>query len=322
MSNKKFVMPPDCQSIPEIFTAADFSRLVERLGATYEDRVGVNLQEAHNLPGRKEVLEIVGKLLEIIFPGFDDAPRHRDSLNAESAVLLAELKPALFDQLARAMRYGCTKECCGQCDSRDRAAAAVEKLFNALPEIRESMKLDVAAAYAGDPAATSPDEIILSYPCIKAISIQRLAHVLYHCQTPLIPRLMTEHAHSVTGIDIHPGAHLGRGVFIDHGTGVVIGETAVIGDSVRIYQGVTLGALSFPKDACGMLIKGKKRHPTVGDNVTIYAGATVLGDITIGANSVIGGNVWLTESLPPGTKITARPPEHQVRRNGKVRSDP
>ncbi len=175
------------------------------------------------------------------------------------------------------------------------------------------MKADVAAAYAGDPAAVSYDEIILSYPGIKAITIQRLAHVLYTVETPLIPRMMTEYAHSLTGIDIHPGATLGKGIFIDHGTGVVIGETAVLGDNVRIYQGVTLGAGNFPKDACGMLIKGNKRHPTIGSNVTIYSNASVLGDITIGDNSVIGGNVWLTESLPAGTKITARPPEHRMK---------
>ena len=146
---------------------------------------------------------------------------------------------------------------------------------------------------------------------MKAIAIQRLAHVLYDLDVPLIPRMMTEYAHSITGIDIHPGAKIGEGVFIDHGTGVVVGETAIIGDNVRIYQGVTLGAGNFPKNACGMLIKGLKRHPTVGRNVTIYSGASVLGDITIGDDSVIGGNVWLTESLPAGTKITALPPENR-----------
>ncbi|MBO5899259.1 MAG: serine acetyltransferase, partial [Lentisphaeria bacterium] len=140
---------------------------------------------------------------------------------------------------------------------------------------------------------------------------QRMAHVLYLEKVPLIPRMMTEYAHTQTGIDIHPGAAIGKGVFIDHGTGVVVGETARIGDNVRIYQGVTLGAVHFPKDACGMLIKGNRRHPTIGNNVTIYSGASVLGDITIGDNSVIGGNVWLTESLPEGTKVTATPPENR-----------
>ena len=173
------------------------------------------------------------------------------------------------------------------------------------------------AAYVGDPAAASYDEVILSYPGLKAIAIQRLAHVLYEAKIPFIPRMMTEYAHSVTGIDIHPGARIGKGFFIDHGTGVVIGETAVLGEQVRIYQGVTLGAVSFPKDACGALIKGQKRHPTIGNNVIIYSGASVLGDIIIGDNSVIGGNVWLTERLPAGTKITAAMPENRKKFNGQ-----
>ena len=175
------------------------------------------------------------------------------------------------------------------------------------------MKLDVQAAYDGDPAALSLDEIVLSYPGIKAITVQRIAHHLYMSNVPLIPRMMSEHIHSQTGIDIHPGAKLGKGVFIDHGTGVVIGETAVLGDGVKIYQGVTLGALSFPKDACGMIIKGAKRHPSIGDRVTIYSGATILGDIFIGDKSIIGGNVWLTESTSPGTKISIEQPKNLIR---------
>ncbi len=306
-------MAQQCTVIPPVFTPEELENLTRRIGESYSDRIGVNLHEDHNLPRRGEVLAIVARLLEVVFPGFDDEPRHRNALTDETAELLEELRPALFDQISRAVRFGCRESDCGNCDAVERSVAAVRALLLALPDIRETMKLDVAAAYAGDPAATSTAEIVLSYPCIKAITIQRLAHVLYREKIPLIPRLMTEYAHTLTGIDIHPGARLGRGVFIDHGTGVVIGETAEIGDNVRIYQGVTLGALSFPKDACGVLIKGCKRHPTVRSNVTIYAGATVLGDIEIGENSVIGGNVWLTESLPPGTKITARPPEHQVR---------
>ena len=304
-------MLKNCESIPEILNDGELQELVQALNESYGDHVGVNLAEAHNLPGRQEVLDIVGKLLEILFPGFADAPRPRESLSAATGVLLVEVKQALMGQISRAMRFGCSKKCCAECEPFERGAAAVRKLLQSLPALREIIKQDVAAAYAGDPAATSFDEVILSYPCIKAITIQRLAHVLYECGTPLIPRLMTEYAHSITGIDIHPGAKLGRGVFIDHGTGVVIGETAEIGDNVRIYQGVTLGALSFPKDMHGMLIKGTKRHPTVCSNVTIYAGATVLGDITIGENCVIGGNVWLTESLPANTKIIALPPEQQ-----------
>ncbi len=303
----------NCRSNSSVFTPDEFNTLVTELNKGYSDGIGVNLQEDRNLPGRGEVLEIIEELQELLFPGFAGKPRHRDSMDIETAALLKGLQSKLFDQISRAVRCICKRTDCTNCDAFERSTEAVRALFMALPDIREALKKDVAAAYAGDPAASSYDEIVLSYPCIKAISIQRVAYELYKRKIPLIPRMMTEYAHTVTGIDIHPGASLGSGVFIDHGTGVVIGETAVIGDNVRIYQGVTLGALSFPKDACGMLVKGQKRHPTVCDNVTVYAGATVLGDITIGENSIIGGNVWLTESLPPGTKITARPPEHRMR---------
>lgn len=281
-----------------------------RIGASYKDGFGVNHLDGVNLPRRSEIVAITEKLLDVIFPGFDGRRMGRsEMLGHDVAELLKEIYSELFDQMCRAIRYVRKVKSCDECGAND----AVFALLGALPEIRETVKADVEAAYAGDPAATSYDEIILSYPGIKAITIQRMAHILYHQKIPFIPRMMTEYAHSKTGIDIHPGAHLGRGVFIDHGTGVVVGETAVIGDNVRIYQGVTLGAGNFPKDACGMLIKGNKRHPTIGSNVTIYSGASVLGDITIGDNSVIGGNVWLTESLPAGTKITSRPPENKLR---------
>ena len=279
----------------------------KNLQESYADGFGVNDAGGDSLPRRSEVIAVTEKLLELIFPGFDRAGTYPSAL-----VLLGDCMRELSDQISRAMRRvsGGECDCCETgCSSRcdDMALALLKKL----PDIREIMKKDVEAAYNGDPAAKSFDEIILSYPGVKTIAIQRLAHELYCLEVPLIPRMMTEYAHSITGIDIHPGANIGVGVFIDHGTGVVIGETAIIGDNVRIYQGVTLGAGNFPKNACGMLIKGLKRHPTVGCNVTIYSGASVLGDITIGDNSVIGGNVWLTESLPPGTKITALPPEHR-----------
>lgn len=290
------------------------TELAGQIGETYSDGFGVNPLDGDNLPSRSEIIAITEKLLEVIFPGFDGHKQYcKDALEHEVLRLLKEIYSELFDQICRAIRYSCKVKFCPIDEDIKRTNQAVFALLSSLPKIRETMKEDVRAAYAGDPAATSFDEIILSYPGIKAIMIQRLAHVLYHEKIPLIPRMMTEYAHSQTGIDIHPGAHLGVGVFIDHGTGVVIGETAVLGDNVRIYQGVTLGAGNFPKDACGMLIKGNKRHPTIGNNVTIYSGASVLGDIVIGDNSVIGGNVWLTESLPPGTKITARPPAHNLK---------
>ena len=279
--------------------------IAERVRSTYADGIGVNDHTGMSLPSRSEVIAVTEKLLTVLFPGFD-RPENCDPMAEMTAI-----HASLSSQIRRAMRYknsGRVRNCCKSASSCFCDDAAL-KLLEKIPEIREVVKLDIAAAYNGDPAATSYEEVVLSYPGLKAIAIQRFAHVLYILKVPLIPRMMTEYAHSVTGIDIHPGAQLGKGVFIDHGTGVVIGETAVLGDNVRIYQGVTLGAGNFPKDACGMLIKGLKRHPTIGSNVTIYSGASVLGDISIGDNSVIGGNVWLTESLPAGTKITAFPPE-------------
>ena len=182
-------------------------------------------------------------------------------------------------------------------------------LLARIPEIRDLLALDIEAAYEGDPAATSLEEIIVAYPGLQAIAVQRMAHVLYVDEVPLVPRVMTEFAHSRTGIDIHPGAKIGRRFFIDHGTGVVVGETSSIGGNVKIYQGVTLGARSFQKDAQGRVIKGIKRHPDIDNNVTIYSGATILGDIRIGEGSIIGGNVWLVHAVPPNTRILVRPPQ-------------
>jgi serine O-acetyltransferase len=197
---------------------------------------------------------------------------------------------------------------------RKRAETVVKELLEMLPEIRAKLSGDIQAAYDGDPAATSIEEVILSYPCVLAITTYRIAHELYVRGVPLIPRIMSEYVHSLTGIDIHPGAKIGRNFFIDHGTGVVIGETAEIGDNVKIYQGVTLGALSFPKDEKGRIIKGRKRHPTVGNNVVIYSGATILGaDAVIGDNVTVGGNVWITSRIEPGTKITLASPERHYK---------
>lgn len=293
-------------------TAFDPEKLALEMEETYRDGIGVNPGGFENLPRRAEVIALTEKLLELLYPGF--IRRFEEKTTAGK---LASTRRDLFDLLCRVMRgAGRKKECPGPdtCEKDSSFCAGVaDGLLASLPQLREIVKLDIAAAYAGDPAAKNYEEIIVSYPGLKAITIQRLAHYLYQSDIPLIPRMMTEYAHTVTGIDINPGATLGKGVFIDHGTGVVIGETAVLGDNVRIYQGVTLGAGNFPKDACGMLIKGNKRHPTIGNNVTIYSGASVLGNVSIGDNSVVGGNVWLTESLPAGTKITARPPEQNLR---------
>lgn len=183
-----------------------------------------------------------------------------------------------------------------------------------IPEIRKSLSGDINAAYYGDPAAKSKDEVILSYPCVLAIATYRIAHELYKILVPIIPRIMSEYAHSKTGVDIHPGAKIGKNFFIDHGTGVVIGETAKIGDNVKIYQGVTLGALSFPKDDKGQIIRGRQRHPTVGNNVVIYSGATLLGEKTVvGNDTIIGGNVWITSAIPSNTKVTIIQPDLRMR---------
>src|SRR5436189_3814969 len=193
---------------------------------------------------------------------------------------------------------------CKQCDHE--AAEIVATVFERIPQLREVLATDVQAAFDGDPAAQSTDETIFSYPGLFAITVQRLAHEFYEMRVPMLPRIMTEHAHSLTGIDIHPGAQLGRSFFIDHGTGVVIGETTIIGANVKVYQGVTLGALA---PAFGQMLRGTKRHPTIEDNVTIYAGATILGgETTIGRGCVIGGNVFITSSVPPLNQVSAEPP--------------
>ena len=216
--------------------------------------------------------------------------------------MVETIRQGLLRELRKSLMY----RPCENCDPKDLAATA-ERIMNEflaeLPLVRATLQTDVTAAYEGDPAAISNEEIILAYPGIEAIAVQRMAHLMYQRHVALIPRIMTEWAHNKTGIDIHPGAQIGPYFFIDHGTGVVVGETSVIGQRVKIYQGVTLGAKSFPKDAQGRVVKGTKRHPNIEDDVTIYAGATILGDVTIGRGSILGGNVWLLESVPPGTVV-------------------
>lgn len=284
--------------------------LVVRICETYSDGNGINHNEGCNLPRESEILHILHNLLEIIFPGFGSlVPQSAANLKYMVGEILSSCRVELCDAVARAFRYNCRIYSHPGCNCAEASSEAVSYLLNSLPEIRTLVKQDIQAAFDGDPAAKTLDEIVLSYPGVKALTIHRLAHCLYEKKVPLIPRMMSEYAHRITGIDIHPGAVIGRSVFIDHGTGVVIGETAEIGSGVKIYQGVTLGALSFPKDSLGKIIKGAKRHPTIEDDVTIYAGATILGAITIGKGSLIGGNVWITENVEPGTKISIAPPQ-------------
>jgi len=257
------------------------------------------------LPSRTIVLECIDAVRAVFFPGYFGATDLRDeSLHYYVGATLDRVTHALQDQIRRGVAFADRHdfEACTHC--AEKAAEATAGFLKALPGVRRMVELDVEAAYEGDPALTSRDEAIFSYPGMLAITSQRLAHVLYALEVPLIPRMITEHAHGATGIDIHPGARIGEKFFIDHGTGVVIGETSVIGNRVRIYQGVTLGAKSFPLDEHGKPIKGVDRHPIVEDDVVIYAGATILGRITVGRGSTIGGNVWITQDVPPDSRVT------------------
>lgn len=309
------------QPAPEPERITDFIHTVTLdLVRTCQDGIGVNHSEGNNLPREAEVLDVLAKLLELIYPGFGTRETYSmAALRFSVGEMISSLYVELNGVLQRALNFHCRlTESCGECTCGQQARTATEHLLSALPRLRETIKKDIQAAYDGDPAARSFDEVVISYPGLKAITIQRLAHILYMEKIPMIPRIMTEYAHRITAIDIHPGATIGEGFFIDHGTGVVIGETATIGNNVKLYQGVTLGAHSFPKDACGKIIKGAKRHPDIEANVTIYAGATILGNVTIGANSVIGGNVWLTESVPPGTKVRIADPELTIKKPGEA----
>lgn len=272
---------------------------------------GVNTQRDVNLPGQKAVVDVLESILGILFPGcLRYEPVAHDSYRDYIQREMDSIATQLVDQVARVDAYYCSTSACRTCTScNDRAEEVVISLLEALPRIKRMLGEDIEAAYEGDPAAHSMMEIVMSYPGIYAVAVHRVAHELYNLKVHLLPRVMSEHAHARTGIDIHPGATIGPGFFIDHGTGVVIGETCVIGRRVKLYQGVTLGALSFAKDENGMLVKDIKRHPNVEDNVVIYAGATILGgETTIGHDSVIGGNVWLIHSVPPGSKVYNQAP--------------
>jgi serine O-acetyltransferase len=265
--------------------------------------------EYEPIPAEGFVSDLIDRFREILFPGYFSRDK-LDPTNMKYSLgqSVSHLYDILSEQIAHHVRHDCLRYNlpCSECEQSGQMKALT--LLEAIPQIRRLLATDVQATYEGDPAAKSHDEIIFSYPGIFAIMVYRIAHHLFELQVPLLPRIMTEHAHSVTGIDIHPGAAIGPRFVIDHGTGVVIGETTWIGKNVRVYQGVTLGALSLPKDA-GPRYRGKKRHPTIEDDVIIYAGATILGGETvIGARSVIGGNVWLTESVPPDTTVIIEQP--------------
>ena len=290
--------------------------LAQRLVDTYHQVGSINHLGQHPLPNYQAVVQITEDLKEIIYPGY----RRREGLHFGNVLfyvgdLLEQLHDRLVQQIARALRHeDRNPDPQHPVDYEAKAQAIALEFLDQLPELRKVLALDVQAAYDGDPAAKGLDEIILSYPGVEAVTVYRLAHLLHELGVPLIPRMMTEWAHSRTGIDIHPGARIGHHFFIDHGTGVVIGETCQIGNHVKLYQGVTLGALSFPTDAEGKLIRGQKRHPTIEDRVVIYANATILGGHTvIGHDSVIGSSVWLTRSVEPHTTVVLAAPRLKMR---------
>jgi serine O-acetyltransferase len=268
------------------------------------------------------VTEIVADLYEVIYPGFGRR-QHLHIGNVEYYVgsLVDALHDKLTEQVARALRHDMCEEA-PHIDFEALAQGKAVEFLKRLPAVRDILDKDVASAYKGDPAARSHHEIIFCYPGLEAITVFRVAHELLTLGVPYIPRMMTEYAHSKTGIDIHPGAHIGEGFFIDHGTGVVIGETCEIGNNVKLYQGVTLGALSFQKDADGELVRGTKRHPTLEDDVIVYANATILGGATtVGARSVIGSNVWLTQSVAPDTVVVLEKPALRLKGGSKAATE-
>jgi serine O-acetyltransferase len=280
------------------------NNLLQPILDSYRESGGINHVDRGNLPSKQSIAELCSDLLHLLFPGFF----------SEEAVSLQELPDAaqeIIDQIAGQLEATIAvslkireNEVRGDLELNQEAAAITDRFFAGIPAVRALLKTDAEAAYAGDPAARSLEEIVLAYPGLEAVAIQRVAHLLYRENVPLLPRMMTEWAHSRTGIDIHPGATIGTHFFIDHGTGVVIGETCVIGNRVKLYHGVTLGARSFHKDEQGQIIKGIKRHPMVEDDVVIYPNGIILGgDTVIGARSTIGANVFLMKSVPPDTLL-------------------
>ncbi len=300
------------QRLKSTWNKEDLPSLVDEIIQNYEKFGSMDHLEGKDLPSKKVVIEVLEDLLTIFFPGYlGKTGITKSNIKYFLGNTLTSVYTRLTEEVEKSLKCICRKiKECPTDICQQRAEVVVKELLEKIPELRSLLSGDIEAAYNGDPAAFNSEEVILSYPCVLAITTYRIAHELYLRGVPLIPRIMSEHVHSQTGIDIHPGAKIGKNFFIDHGTGVVIGETAEIGDNVKIYQGVTLGALSFPKDEKGRLIRGRKRHPTLGNNVVIYSGATLLGaDAVIGDDVVIGGNVWITSRVASGTTITIAPPE-------------
>jgi len=278
--------------------------IVDSLEKSVKSGFHIQTEETLNISGRNAIYEVLDGLLAVLFPGaYSKEKVHPEDLNLFIGDTLRHISLKLKKQLHEILEFYCRHDRCDTCDCEEESQQICEQAIASLPKLRALLLEDIDAAFEGDPAARSIDEIVLSYPCIEAIATYRIAHLLYALQVPLIPRIMTERAHSRTGIDIHPGAKIGPHFFIDHGTGVVIGETTTIGRNVKLYQGVTLGALS-PFDKQGKARRGEKRHPDIEDDVIIYSNATILGGKTvIGKGAVIGGNTWITKSIPPKSVV-------------------
>jgi len=313
------------RATPKSF-ATSLDGLSERLLGSYLSDERARRIARRYLPSREAIAEILQGVLDLMYPGyFGRTDLNTENLGAHVAESLAMLAPKIEREMEHCLCYGREREAgrseFGECAPR--ARELTEVFLGRLPEIRGLLVRDVQAAFDGDPAATNLDEVILAYPGVLAVSVYRIAHALYDLGVPMMARIMTEWAHSKTGCDIHPGAKIGAGFFIDHATGVVIGETTDIGEGVKLYQGVTLGALSLPKDSSGQIIRGRKRHPTVEDGSTLYANATVLGGQTVvGANSVVGGSVFLTRSVPPRSRVSLKEPDLRVAsRDGAAEPD-
>jgi len=276
-------------------------QLTERLLASYDRAGGINHVDGKNLPSKHAIAEITLDLLRLLFPGFfDERPIHSSEIEAVTGTLLHSVLGRLQNEIRKSLDYAATGEL-GSADPQKTAHVLTRKFLGNLSRVRELLQTDTEAAFGGDPAAFSKDEVIVAYPFTEAIAVQRLAHELYLDNVPLIPRIMTEWAHTRTGIDFHPGARIGTHFFVDHGTGTVVGETAIIGNHVKLYQGVGLVARSL---AAGQGLRGQKRHPTLEGRVTVYAGATIIGgDTVIGAGSTIGASVFLTSSVPPNSLV-------------------
>lgn len=291
---------------PSLAAQQTLESIVDAVATSYTAERPIDNLESTALPNRRKIIDALRDLEHVTFIGYYASENlNRINLRHYVSERLYCAHGTLVEQIARALVYQRRGGDAPEAQDLERSELLVGEVLARIPDIRTTLALDVQAAYEGDPAAESIEEIVFSYPGVQATTIYRFAHEFFIRHVPMIPRIMTEYAHSRTGIEIHPGAKIGKRFFIDHGTGVVIGETAIIGDDVKLYQGVTLGALSMPRDEAGDLIRNSKRHPTIEDNVTIYAGATILGGETvIGAGSVIGANTWIIETVPKGTRVS------------------